>query len=172
MTVNPPDNFASLIEGLAFESDRGCVLIAAAYLDDSLDELLQASFSQNSVCKKKAVEPLFSGLGPLSSFSAKIKLSFALELIDEDVFTSLEIIRKIRNEFAHTFVDLSFDTPSVADRVANLHIPDGMGSDIQLEAETEGEGVVTISKYRFGFATAASGLIGFIHSMTHSIQNA
>jgi len=159
-------------EGLAFESDRGCVLVAAAYLDESLFELFHATFSQDSVCQKKAVDPMFTGLGPLSTFSAKIKLAYALELIDADIFSSLETIRKIRNEFAHTFSELTFDTPSVADRVKNLHVPDGMDADVDLKIQQDGEETITISKYRFGFAVAAAGLIGYIHNMTHSMQNA
>ena len=160
------------MEGLAFESDRGCVLVAAAYLDESLFELLGATFSQDKVCRKKAVDPLFTGLGPLSTFSAKIKIAYALELIDADIFLSLETIRKIRNEFAHTFTDLTFDTPSVADRVKNLNIPDGMDADVQFEVEPGGEETIALSKYRLGFAVAAAGLIGYIHNMTHSMQDA
>lgn len=47
-------------------------------------------------------ERIFDGYGPLSTFSAKIDVAFALDLIDADVHRDLRTIKDIRNCFAHT----------------------------------------------------------------------
>jgi len=44
---------------------------------------------------------LFDGYGPLSSFSAKIDLAFALSIFDENLYSDLKIIKEVRNIFAH-----------------------------------------------------------------------
>ena len=50
--------------------------------------------------------------GPLSSFAAKAKVAYALALIDEQTKEDLDYIRKIRNEFAHSIKEISFqDNP-------------------------------------------------------------
>ena len=55
-------------------------------------------------------EKLFTGYGPLSSFSAKIDIAYSLNLITENLKGDLHILREIRNEFAHSTVMLHFDT--------------------------------------------------------------
>ena len=80
-------------------SDRSCVIVAAAYIDELLGYLfrnfLYPPFSE------KEDKDLFSGYGPLSSFSSKILLSYRLGLISNYEYKTLQIIRKIRNMFAH-----------------------------------------------------------------------
>ena len=80
-------------------SDRSCVIVAAAYIDELLGFLLKGFL--NSPSSEKEDKELFSGYGPLSSFSSKILLSYRLGLISNYEYKSLQIIRKIRNVFAH-----------------------------------------------------------------------
>jgi len=56
------ESFESLRSNLLAESDRGCVLIAAAYLDDTLESVLRRYFSQDADCISKAIDPMFQGL--------------------------------------------------------------------------------------------------------------
>jgi DNA-binding MltR family transcriptional regulator len=46
--------------------------------------------------------------------------AFALGLISEKTYRDLQILREIRNEFAHFSESVSFDTPSVRDRCREL----------------------------------------------------
>ena len=90
------------VEAMLKESDRGCVLIGAAYLDDALEEMLRTNFSGDENVVKKVVSPLFKGgNAPLGTFSVKTNISFALGLINNETFKALNNIRKVRNEFAH-----------------------------------------------------------------------
>ncbi|MGN7354426.1 hypothetical protein ACTHPJ_24085 [Paenibacillus amylolyticus] len=102
------------------ESDRGCVLLATAYLDECLKQLLEA----NTVDDKGVFENLSSGTGGLATFSSRIDLSYLLGLISPETRRHLTIIRKIRNEFAHTMEFISLETESVANRCRCLRTDD------------------------------------------------
>ena len=67
--------------------------------------------------------------GPLQSFGARIKLGQALGLYGEVTRRNLDLIRKVRNDFAHSVVEenqnrrlekMSFAFHTVADRCASL----------------------------------------------------
>lgn len=61
----------SFLETIDKESDRGCVLVSAAIIDECLEILLRSQLSQK---EPKVLNSLFSGQGPLSSFWSKISL--------------------------------------------------------------------------------------------------
>jgi hypothetical protein len=108
--------FLAFRRALTDESDRGCALFAAAYLDAALEGLLRASVLEG----KKVDEELFEGASPIATFSGRIKLAYYLGWISAEFRSDLETIRKIRNDFAHDATILSFDTQSIADRCRNL----------------------------------------------------
>lgn len=108
--------FVAFRQALTKESDRGCALFAAAFLDKALSDLLYLSL----VADKRIEKDLFEGTAPLSSFSARIKLSFYLGKISKECRADLDTIRGIRNEFAHHAELISFDNQSIADRCKNL----------------------------------------------------
>jgi len=90
------------------ESDRGLVLINATILDELLVRNLQAHLVEH-----KDVPKLFNGIGaPLATFSARILFAFAVGLLPEDEYRELNLIRKIRNEFAHSVI-VSFKSPNI-----------------------------------------------------------
>lgn len=99
------------------ESDRGCALVAAAYLENQITELLEGFFIKQS---RKASESLFEFNGPVGTFSSKIKMCLALGLIPKEISNGLDVVRKIRNEFAHLHEPLDFDTQSISQRVVAL----------------------------------------------------
>ncbi len=70
----------SFRKSLTSESDRGCALFAAAYLDVSLSDLLYVSLVGN----KNIEKDLFEGTAPLSTFSSRIKLAYYLGLISQE----------------------------------------------------------------------------------------
>ena len=57
---------------------------------------------------------------PLSSFSSRILTAYELGLIQENEYKQLQIIRKIRNEYAHNWSDIPFETGRVSDLAKNL----------------------------------------------------
>jgi Mannitol repressor len=61
------------------------------------------------------LESIFSdgGNGPLSTFSAKIKLAYALGIVSAETRLQIERVREVRNHFAHHKDKVSFKHPSV-----------------------------------------------------------
>jgi len=108
--------FAAFRHALSEESDRGCALFAAAYLDRALSDLLFVSL----VAHKKIEEDLFKANAPLSTFSARIKMAYYLGKLSPSARQDLETIRSIRNDFAHHPEYIDFTAQSIRDRCDNL----------------------------------------------------
>lgn len=95
---------------LRSETDRACAVLGGAMVDARLESLFIRRLSGHQ-------SDLLNGLGPLSTFSARSKVAHALSWIDDDLFNDLEVIRRIRNDFAHNFDhELSFSTITISDR--------------------------------------------------------
>ncbi len=105
--------FNALFGSLSRESDRGLVLVGVSFLDAQLEAFLRAKFSLESPKTQAAIDPLFDTFGPLASFSAKSRVAYALDLIDDSMCRDLELLRKLRNRFAHTTEQAEFDAPDV-----------------------------------------------------------
>ena len=98
------------------ESDRGAALNAASVLDDWLEKILHEFLAYN-----KSAQNLLNGFNaPLGTFSAKIAATHALGLIQDNEFEEITIIRKIRNEFGHSWKGLSFNSEGIINLVNNL----------------------------------------------------
>ncbi|MBN2583085.1 MAG: hypothetical protein JXL80_08455 [Planctomycetes bacterium] len=126
---------AFLGDGMAFfrtlsaESDRGMVLVGAAFLDAGLEALLRARL----VDAPDEVGRLTDLDGPLSSFGSRIRLAFCLGLISREERDDLDLARKIRNNFAHTFEGRTFEeVPGIVDIVKELRVYRGFGEDLGL----------------------------------------
>jgi hypothetical protein len=100
------DDLLTFVGGLARESDRSAVILGAARLDVGLERLLKKVMAHHP----GGQDDLFGPDRPLGSFSAKILLAYRLGLINRNVESLLQMIRKTRNEFAH-----SLETASLSD---------------------------------------------------------
>ncbi len=88
--VRIPDEVL-IIHGMMMEgSDRQCVLIGSAYLENELTKLLTSFFIGD-----EKINGLFEKEQPLSSFAARIDLSYALGLIPRGVRKDLRAISRI-----------------------------------------------------------------------------
>jgi DNA-binding MltR family transcriptional regulator len=74
---------------------------------------------------------LFDGYGPLSSFSAKIDLSYALQIVPKDKYVDLVTIRKIRNQFAHSMSLVNFESPEIRATFKKFSNFDATATDYQ-----------------------------------------
>ena len=99
------------------ESDRGCVIFSAAMLEKELESLLREYCRKDSASVKKIVDPLFQVYAPFSTLSAKIQICYALGFIHVDLYKSLKLIRKLRNDFAHEKTPVSFQSPKYQPRL-------------------------------------------------------
>lgn len=111
-----PEHILAFRQSLDLESDRGCALFAASFIDEALATLLKASL----VSDNKRDQALFNGTALLTSFSSRILMSFYLGKLPAACRQDLEIIRRIRNEFAHRANSISFSDPAIASRCNEL----------------------------------------------------
>ena len=117
--IPPPDikSLTKAIDIFTKQGDRGTALIVAAWVDDALEAVIRSRFRPD----KPLADDLLRPDGPLGSFSARIKLAYMLDLLEHLARKDLDLIRKIRNDFAHARSDLRFTTPSIRDRCRELH---------------------------------------------------
>ncbi|MBR1204478.1 MULTISPECIES: transcriptional regulator [unclassified Bradyrhizobium] len=100
--------FLEFLEDFNKETERGTALAATAFIDDLLERTLVAFLIPND-----SGQALTSGFNaPLGTFAARIAACHAMGLISESEFKECQILRKVRNEFAHR-VRMSFDDPKV-----------------------------------------------------------
>lgn len=101
-------------KSLHTESDRASAILGAALLDWRLEQL----FRRRLIDFHKE---LLGSSQPIGSFSSRIRLARALNWINDDARHDLDLIRSIRNNFAHSFDHtLAFSDTSVTDRCKGL----------------------------------------------------
>lgn len=92
---------------------RALVLTIAAFAEDTLGDLLSTFMLPHDASKQ-----LLTGFSaPLGTFSARIKAAYALGLLTKNQFNDLEHLRKIRNEFSHTWRPITLDNQSIAGHI-------------------------------------------------------
>jgi hypothetical protein len=84
---------------LTNESERGAILIGATKVEEYLIKLIEIILP---ITQKVYRNRLLKYPGPLSSFSGKIELLYAFRIIDKKVYDSLNRLREIRNQAAHS----------------------------------------------------------------------
>lgn len=92
--------FSTLLVELTSESPRGAILVGTAHVEACLGTFVSALFPRD-VSKKKAKE-LTRYPGPLSTFAARIEVTYALRLLPHRVYLGLQALRKLRNSAAHS----------------------------------------------------------------------
>jgi mannitol operon repressor len=98
----------SLLNRGEINSDPAVALICGAVFDEALKDLILAFLIESSISPK-----LVNHRGPLATFDAKIRMAYTLGLVDKDEFHDLDLIREIRNEFAHK-LERHFEEPVIA----------------------------------------------------------
>lgn len=121
--------------------------------------------STTSTCFKtewKKHDLLFDGpQAPLGTFSAKIEFAYRMGLWTEDIKKSLNIIRRIRNQFAHKIVECDFTDPKVLSLNKELHELNDVASEEKRSTFSEG----SICDYE----KSVSWLIYWIKHIIHKI---
>jgi hypothetical protein len=143
-----PEDLKPIMAELMKQSDRGAAIIAGSVLEEILEATIKARLRPLLPGQDRT---LFGRMAPLSTFSAKIELGFVLGLYTEAAYKNLNMIREIRNEFAHEFDPLSFDHPEIAKLVNNP------GRPRLLKSETVG---APRGEFMAAFAILGALLIG------------
>jgi hypothetical protein len=98
-------------------SDRSCVVVAASIVDHLLTETLRSFFVP---CPNAQDIFLEGANAPLGTFSSRIDAAQRLGLLSLQAARDIHIIRRMRNEQAHSVVGRKFDDPSMKDQVEHL----------------------------------------------------
>jgi DNA-binding MltR family transcriptional regulator len=136
---------------LSQETDRGCAMIAAAFLDSELATLLRHSLVQD---ERAQAEFLTGKNGPLGSFSSRIDAAYLLGKMSLAVHRELHLIRRIRNEFGHDPEPITFNHAPIASRCRELRYSPHKGS----------------ASPRGHFTSSACGILAAIHVADMSSQ--
>jgi mannitol operon repressor len=113
------EQIIALSQELNKETERGEVLLAAAYLDYLLGELIATKIVVAPEESKNL--GLFEGpTAPLATFSARLRVAYAFGLLSKDEYDDINLIRDIRNKFAHQLTGLSFSADAIAVRCHRL----------------------------------------------------
>jgi DNA-binding MltR family transcriptional regulator len=110
------DELLIFMTELAEEGERAVVIGGAARVEVALEHLLKSVLHHNPT----GTDELFDTDRALGTFSAKINLGYRLGLLDDEMKKALNIIRRIRNQFAHATTHARLSQPEHADRVNEL----------------------------------------------------
>ena len=138
-------------QALSAESDRGCALLAAAFIDEELRKLITSRL----VDDQKLVEQILFQNGPLGAFSARIDFTYAIGLLGKNIHRDLHLVRKIRNDFGHSPEVISFDDASLTNRCKELH-------HTTLDKQTPARKL---------FINTVVGMLGVIHGCSSMTQH-
>src|SRR2546422_4319839 len=103
------EDFHAFLTEFQQETDRAAAALAGAYLDSLLEQLLLARFVDQTGYARRTVE-----FGPLGSFAARIAVCYAFGLITKSERADLDMVRDVRNRFAHELHGLNFDDDEIA----------------------------------------------------------
>lgn len=99
-------------------ADTSIVIMSTTVLEDWVTSATKTKMRRLS---SNLNERIFRGYGPLSTFSAKIDIGYALELYDKTIHRDLRGLKDIRNAFAHTADPLHFKSEAVAKEFQKLN---------------------------------------------------
>jgi hypothetical protein len=109
--------YQQMVDAYRNESDRAAAILASSFVDNTLGRVLLAHMVDHP-----KVSDLFEGDRPLATFSSRITIAFGLGLLPPDRYSDLDLVRKIRNHFAHSEEAASFSASPVRDWCAGLWV--------------------------------------------------
>jgi hypothetical protein len=116
------DDIGPMEEEFYGQNDRACGILFGGWIDLALVSAIKSTLRPDLTSGLE--KDLFDFEGPLGTFSSRINLAYALLIFGEKTKHDLELIRLIRNQFAHCRLPLRFEVPEVSAVCAHLQLPD------------------------------------------------
>jgi hypothetical protein len=110
------------------ENDRARAVMLSAIAEAALDGFIKARLRNGFSPDDRRL--LFEYNAPLGSLSAKTLVPYAFGMFGPDTRDDLDLIRTIRNGFAHCRKTFDFETPVVAAVCQHFKAPDSRGAVI------------------------------------------
>jgi DNA-binding MltR family transcriptional regulator len=95
-------------------------ILGQVLLEHELDQSLRLRLPRRD---DKTWASMLDERGPLSTFSRKISVAHALKIIDDGVKANMDIIRVVRNAFAHSRRLIDFNHPLVVAELNKIVVP-------------------------------------------------
>jgi DNA-binding MltR family transcriptional regulator len=139
------EDIPAMIEEIRQTSDRTAAIVLGSWVERSLEQSIIAALPRRD---DDTVERLLGRGGALSNFYGKNQLGYALGLYDETTLKNLEVIRRIRNAFAHAAVQIHFETDQIITEVRKLQTEFTTGTEMG-----------TLSEYRRTYTAVCVGFV-------------
>ena len=104
-----PKDSKAIFEVLIGESDRGAIILVGSMIEDLLAKRIIENM-RNGVARR---DDLLRQGGALNAFHHKLAVALAMGLIDDDTAEGVDIFRQLRNDCAHSRMEVSFLKPEI-----------------------------------------------------------
>ena len=116
------DDLPALEAEIYGSNDRSTVVMMCAIVEWALDIFVRYKLRPTLNSDDKHL--LFDFVGPLGTFSAKTLVAYAFNCFGPETRHDLDLVRVLRNGFAHSRKAFGFETPQVAAVCAELKSPE------------------------------------------------
>jgi hypothetical protein len=135
------------------DNDRGAAILASTLLDNALRYVIWRRMTEAFYKFSGAEEKYFTNDGMLSTFDAKITFSETLGIFGLETRHNLDIIKRVRNVFAHAAIPITFATPEIAASCDTLKVPSDLkGKKWESPRDKFLAGCITISTDLINYA--------------------
>jgi len=112
-------DFQGFLDEFQTESDRAAAVLGAAYLSESLRQMITTTLVDDD----KLLDGLLEHRRPLGDLWSRTQAAYSMGLISEDEYDDLNNIGEIRNRFAHDLQGLRFSDKWAKDKCSSLNRP-------------------------------------------------
>ena len=110
------NDLTKILPKLMGDTDRSVILVGVTKLENELEKYLTSFLIESPT----GIEDLF-GTGPLSTFSSKISVARRLGLINNELQTAIDAMRKIRNVVNKPEEKAVFESLDVSRIIKSMH---------------------------------------------------
>lgn len=114
------DDIPQIVTEIEGTSDRAACLILCSIVERELENLLIKKIWKDTPISEPRMKKIFDRDGALSTFSGNINFAFALHLFASHTKNDLDVIRRIRNLFAHSALPITFQHSKIAKEATKL----------------------------------------------------
>jgi DNA-binding MltR family transcriptional regulator len=125
-----PEDRDEYIKELLGGSDRAAALVAAADVEAFLPLLIRLKVTRLDEAELKAL--FFERNAPLGEFAARTLVAYGLGVIDAGERDDLNIIRRVRNVFAHSVAPVTFEHELIAQECSHLSYRETVPREMEL----------------------------------------
>lgn len=138
------DDVVALESEMYGENDRATIVMSTVIVESALEVFVKDKLRPTINSDDNRL--LFDYVGPLGTFSSKTLIAYAFNFFGPETRHDLDLIRTLRNGFAHSRRSFGFTTPEVATLCAELKSPEWDGASMPLDylRKTPAEGLVEV----------------------------